>query len=119
MQLALPDSLLIVGRADHRHHNTQQDAQQQCHDSDHQCDAHALQILLPTVSFDKGLIELDKGLLPEGQCFAGLHHLFPGKIVLCQIHGHPLSFSLYSENTPKKAALGRPFRSVWDYSAVM
>ena len=43
------DSLLIVGRTDHRHHNTQQDAQQQCHDSDHQCDAHALQILLPAV----------------------------------------------------------------------
>ena len=86
-------ALLVVRRADGGHDDAQDDAYEY---GDHryvQRCTHALEVLLPAVGLDEGLIKFYIEVLPEGQILSGNAHGLPKLIGLSHAHGAHLSLS--------------------------
>ena len=72
--------LLVMGGADHGNDHAQQNAQGQRHGGYQQGRAHTVQILLPTVGLQEGLIEFHIKILPEAQLLTGDQQRLPLRV---------------------------------------
>ena len=87
-------ALLIVGRADHGHQNTQQNTDAQGQGRGQQGGADALQILEPPVVLQKRLIELYIKFLEKSDFLTQDHQGFPLLVGSSQIHRRSPRFSI-------------------------
>ena len=86
--VAVVGALLVVGHTHQSHHAAQHDAQRQRHGGDQQCGAYALDVLHPAVFQDKGLIKLEKELLPEVELGTAVEQLFEQFVLSSHSHPH-------------------------------